>query len=239
MSLCRNLSQYISLRIKRHKKVVTHHSYLLTNRQMCKQHFRWISCCFKVQVSFFPTIIQNKSTLESRPICRDEFLCSPSQTGLEVSVEGWGRSCGIMTDPPQHRDLPADEQTELQMAEPAGQSAAERKLISWSLMLSLLTPVLACSPSGQPRPRPAGQQALIPHKPRVLHPEEQHLHIGAKPAAGDTKNSSEDTEDGLLGEAPHSGGSRHQVTCVLPMYIIHTQHVHSHQSRYSTFCRCS
>lgn len=39
-----------------------------------------------------------------------------------------------MTDPPQHRDLPADEQTSLQMAELAGQSLGEWKLISWSLM---------------------------------------------------------------------------------------------------------
>ena len=39
-----------------------------------------------------------------------------------------------MTDPPQHRDLPADEQTAVQMAEAAGQSAAEWELISWRLM---------------------------------------------------------------------------------------------------------
>lgn len=45
-----------------------------------------------------------------------------------------GRSCRIITDPPQHRDLPADEQTGLQMAELAGQSVGEWKLISWSLM---------------------------------------------------------------------------------------------------------
>lgn len=45
-----------------------------------------------------------------------------------------GRSCWIMADPPQHRDLPADEQTPRQMAELAGQSLAEWKLISWSLM---------------------------------------------------------------------------------------------------------
>lgn len=45
-----------------------------------------------------------------------------------------GRSCWIITDPPQHGDLPADEQTPLQMAELAGQSLCEWKLISWSLM---------------------------------------------------------------------------------------------------------